>query len=415
MKSTLILPTEECVDSNTLKRALLNYEKVYLKNPDDRDFVSGNDLMSIVVGEVGISLGDAGPAKPLGKEKNYDLNFEKLLEEFKPALKEGSLIVMDKPSDIYHQGIGGGYHIDEIHRFVYWNYRYMLASEDFINAASRGLDRSWLKNNDFDELAPFGGDDGVRHGDELLNNKKNYLGKSDSQEEQIVLTRMIHARIASISRNLMICDRNGLVPFTTNQGYSAVINQMQSNFSTLVSEANDGSTELGNLDLVGKVEKVMFSDFLNHSKISNLTLKQTLKMRTKIWGKYGENKTQLEVALLKIALDTKDLQDFERKIKDQFEKFLKENRDYVHERGNLGIKLACNVGSIITGASFGPAVIQNFISASSIELLLALACPMTFLLAEKRIPEVRNLLKKESDLDRLPAYDLFNYYKPLLK
>lgn len=415
MKSALILPTEDCVDSDTLKRALLNYEKVYLKNPDDRDFVSGNDLMSIAFGGLGMSMGNSGPAKPLGKEKNHDLNFEKLLSQFKPALDEGSLIVMDKPADIYHQGMGIGYHIEELHRFVYWNYRHMLANEEFIRAASRGLDRNWLKENNFDELAPVGGDDGLSHADERLNNKISYLGNYKSEEEHKVLTRMIHARIAAISRNLMICHLKGLVPFTTNQGYSSVINQMQSNFSTLVTEANDGSIELSNLDLIGKVEKVMFSDFLDQSKISNLTLKDTLKLRTKMWGKYGENKTKLEEKLLKIALDSKDLQEFEKKIKDQFEKFLKENRDYVHERGNLGIKLACNVGTIVTGSSFGPAVIQNFISASSIELLMALACPMTFLLAEKRLPDIRNVLKKENELARLPVYDLYNYFKPIIK
>ncbi len=415
MKSTLILPTEDCVSSDTLKRALLNYEKVYLKHPDDRDFVSGNDLLSIASNAPGISLGNAGLAKPLGKEKNHDANFEKILVQFKPAVDEGSLIVMDKPSYLYHQGVGGGYHIDDLHRFVYWNYRYMLSNEEFIRAASIGLDRNWLKENNYDDLAPVGVDDSIKHGDERLNNKIPYLGNYKSDEERIILTRMIHARIAAISRNLMVCHLKDLVPFTTNPGYSSVINQMQTNFSTLVTEAHDGSIEISNLDLIGRVEKVMFSDFLDQNKITDLTLKQTLKLRTKMWGKYGENKVKLEETLLKMALDSKDLNEFEKRIKDQFEKFLKENRDYVHERGNLGIKLACNIGTIATGTSFGPALIQNFISASSIELLMALACPMTFLLAEKRLPDIRKILKQENELTRLPAYDLYNYYKPIIR
>lgn len=415
MTSTLILPTERCVEEETIKRSLLNYEKVYLKNPDDRDFVSGNDLMSIVANAPGMSMGGAGLAKPLGKEKDYDLKFEKLLTTFKPALEEGSLIIMDKPTDIYHQGAGIGYHIDDIHRAVYWNYRHMLASPDFINAASKGIDKTWLKENDFELLAPLGGDDSIKHGDERLNNKISYLGQSDSSEELQVLTRMVHARIASISRNLMLCHLNGLVPFTDNIGYSSVVFQMQRNFAILVNEANDGSIELKNLDLIGKVERVIFSDFLDQEKLRALPAKEVLKYRSKMWGEYGQNKEKLEDTLLKIALDSNDIKDFEKKIKDYFERFLKANSDYLNERGNLGIKLLCNIGTVLTSSTAGPSVIQSFVSAPTLALLMALACPMTFILAEKRIPDIRNILKQNSDLKKLPGYNLYNYFRPIIK
>ncbi len=414
MKSTLVLPTEHCEDSLTIKRALLNYEKVYLKNPEDRDFVSGNDLMSIVSNSPGMSFGNSGFAKPLGKEKNYDLKFEKLLSEFKLALKEGSLVVMNKPQDLYHNGAGIAYHIDDLHRFVYWNYRNMLANEDFIQAASRGLNKNWLFENDFDLLAPSGGDDSIKHADEKLNNKIPYTGQVGSEEELQVLTRMIHARIASISRNLMLCHNHNLVPFTTNVGYSAVVHQLQNNFSDLVNAAYDGSIEIEELDLLGKVEKVMFSDFLDPNKISSLTVKETLKLRSKLWGKYQKNKANLEENLIKVALDTNDLKNFEQEIKKQFQEVLKKNRDFVHERNNLGIKLVCNVGAAGTSSSFAPAVIQSFISAPSLPILLTIACPMAFILAEKRLPDVRNILKQKGDLKKLPAYDLYKYYKPII-
>lgn len=414
MNSTLILPTENCPDKETITRALLNYEKVYLKNPDDRDFVPGTDLLSIVSNAPGMSMGGAGPAKPLGKEKDHDLKFEQLLEIFEYALNEGSLVIMDRPSDIYHQGVGFAYHIDDLHRNVYWNYRHMLANEYFIKAASKGLNRELLTENDLDTLAPIGGDDSVMHADEKLNNKISFSGSTESEEERLLLTRMIHSRVASISRNLMLCHLNNLTPFTTNIGYSAVVHQMQKNFAEIVSEANDGTTELNHLNLLGKVEKIMFSDFLDQEKIKGLSGKAALKYRTRMWGKYGEKKVKLEETLLQIALDTKDERDFEQKIRTQFEKFLKENRDYLHERGNLGIKLACNIGTIATSSAAAPAIIQNFVSAPSIDLLMALACPMTFLLAEKRIPDIRKVLKQKNELKRLPVYDLYNYFRPVL-
>lgn len=414
MKSTLILPTEECVDEFTLKRALLHYEKVYLKHPEDRDFIPGADLMSIVADAPGMSMGGAGFAKPLGKEKNHDEKFEKLLQIFKPAINEGTLVIMDKPADLYRQGGGIGYHIPEEHRAVYWNYRYMLASGEFIKAASKGISTVVLNNNVFDDLAPVGGDDTVKHTDERLNNKVPYLDKIESDEEKEILTRMVHARIASISRNLSVCQTKDLVPFTTNIGYSSVLNQMQGNWTKIVEAANDGSVELTDLDLVGKIENLVFSDFLDKSKIDALSIKQILDNRTKMWGDYCLNKSYLEETLLKIALDSKDQKEFEKKVADLFTKFLKDNRDYIHERGNLGFKIACNIGTIATTSTIGPALLQSFVTASSLGLLMMLACPAAFLLAEKRIPEIRNVLKQNSELKRLPMYDLYNYYKPIL-
>jgi hypothetical protein len=169
------------------------------------------------------------------------------------------------------------------------------------------------------------------------------------------------------------------------------------------------------LDLVGKIENLMFTDFLDQEKIKGLTTKETLKLRTKMWGKYGDSKIKLEEALLKMAVDSKDIKEYEKKVKESFEKFLKDNREYVHERMNLGIKIGCNFGALVSGTSLGPAVIQKFVSASSLEMLMTLACPMVFLLAEKRIPDIRKVLKQRNELKRLPGYDLYNFFKPLTK
>lgn len=412
MNSTLVLPTEACVTSDVLKRALLNYEKVFLKSPDDRDFVNGSDLMSISTNSPGMSMFN-GLAKPLGKEKDYDLKFEKVLDEFKPALDEGSLVVMPVSKDIYNRSLGLGYDIPYIEKFVYFNYRMMIADDKFFKAASAGINRNWLNDNNFEELAPVGADDLLKYANEALNNKKVYSGRVQSEEERSILTRMIHARIASISRNLILCDSNGLAPFTTNIGYSAVINHMQNNFSDLLAEVNDGTLEVDRLDLSGKVEEVIFSDFLNQDKIKNLTVKQTLKLRTKLWGKFNENKSNLDKALLVIASDAKDVEDFRKKVKEQFSKLVKDNRDYLDERGILGVKIAFNFGALASVPSIS-SILQGFIQASSFQSLMAIACPATFVTLEKRVPEILKVLKQRRELMSVPAYNLFNYHKPLL-
>lgn len=417
MKSTLILPSEFCTSSSTVKRALLTYEKVYLKNPDDRDIIPGNDLMSIAAGTtMGMSMGTAGPAKPLGKSPNYDDEFDKLLSEFKGALDEGSLAIMDKPAGLYTPGVGMGYRISDLHIAVYWNYRNMAADSNYIKAASQGLDKSLLpKSSSFDQLAPVGGDDGINHSDERLNNKLKYLGPEASAEELKVLSRMVHARLASISRNLTICDSKGLVPFTTEPGYSSVIQQMQASFGQVLGVVSEVGEPLDDYHLVRKVENIIFKDFLDADKIENLSLKQIQRFRSSRWGRYSDAKSNLEKQLVEFALETSNVAEFNQKVKNEFDNFLSKQSDYIHERTNLGIKILCDVGAAVTGSTMGPSVIQSFIGASSLQVLMALACPASFILAQKRIPEVRNILKKENDLRKLPGYDLYNYYKPLLK
>lgn len=420
MNSTLILPTETCVTSDVLKRALLNYDKVFLKNPADRDFVGGGDVLGLMSGlRVGFTWGQDA-AKPLGKEKDHDVKFKKILQEFKLAIDEGSLVVMGMPDGIYNpsNSISLLHSVPPINAFVYNNYRKMLAEEDFIQAASRGINRDWLNDNDYDELAPKGVEDTAYRTDGAPDNKKIYTGRVRSDEERVVLTRMIYARIASMARNLVLCDVHGLAPFTTNIGYSAVLQKLQSNFSNLVAEVFEGTRDIDDLDLIGKSEKVAFSDFLNQDKINYLTVKQVLKLRTRLWGRYNENKTELEKYLISVALESKDVDEFSKKVKAQFEKLLKDSRDYIHERNTLGIKIALTVAAAASPFVTSPipissAIEQSFTTAP-FGLLMALATPASLLMLEKKIPEIRKVLKQQKDLTKLPSYSLYNYFKPIL-
>lgn len=419
MKTALILPTEYCVTADTIKRALLHYDKVLLKNPDDRDFVNSSDMSVLALNmPFRMSAGNLGPSKLLGKEKDYDLKFEKILSEFSLALSEGSLEVMEMPSDIYNRSnvlqIGGS--VSKFDYFVCQQYKYMVSDSNFIKAASRGLNRKWLNDNDYDELAPKGFFDTNFIINGQIDNRLSYMGPVQMKYEREVLTRMIHARIASVSRNLALCDLNNFVPFADNIGYSSIIQQIQSNFSEIVNMVNDGSIEIEKLDLISKVEKVIFSDFIDQNKINSLSVKDVLKLRTSMWGKYGECKEEFESTLLKLALDTKDENEFTQKVKTQFQVLLKQNRDYIHERGVLSLKLACNIApGVIASITKINGLLQNFISAPTLNVLMGIGCAATVIIANNNIPIILNVLKQKNDLEKLPSYNLFKYYKPLLK
>ena len=87
--NALIVPTEFPPHVNDVKRALLTYDHVNLYAPDDRDLMPSE---SYHMAAFGMPMGFSGvPVRPLGKTAMYDEAFERLLEECRPALDQGSL------------------------------------------------------------------------------------------------------------------------------------------------------------------------------------------------------------------------------------------------------------------------------------------------------------------------------------
>jgi len=71
--NALIIPTESPYDSESIKRALMTYDKVYLFSPDDRDIIPSNIYMQLTTGmPLGMPM---EPVRPLGKTANYDEAF----------------------------------------------------------------------------------------------------------------------------------------------------------------------------------------------------------------------------------------------------------------------------------------------------------------------------------------------------
>ena len=98
MDSCIIVPTETPYDYNTIKRALLTYDKVQLFSPNDRDFIPPKSYLNVFSqwsGGVSFPVNiPVGSILPLGKVENYDYSFERLLDDFASAVKQGALEVL---------------------------------------------------------------------------------------------------------------------------------------------------------------------------------------------------------------------------------------------------------------------------------------------------------------------------------
>jgi len=85
--NSLIISTESPYDPESIKRTLLTYDKIYLFSPENRDIIPSNIYMKLTTGmPMGMSM---EPVRPLSKTADYNSRFEKIVEEFDSAIKQG--------------------------------------------------------------------------------------------------------------------------------------------------------------------------------------------------------------------------------------------------------------------------------------------------------------------------------------
>jgi hypothetical protein len=97
MLDALIIPTERPITELELKRALLTFERVDVLSPEDRDLVPSSTFQSAIC-PFPVPFGmDAGPVLPLGKTRNYDDQWEAVLNSASEAISQGIVRVRSAP------------------------------------------------------------------------------------------------------------------------------------------------------------------------------------------------------------------------------------------------------------------------------------------------------------------------------
>ena len=321
-----------------VKRALMRYDKVLIQSPDDRDVIKkgpppprepiqfsyrAEDMTPEIAERLFNEMDkvDYGPVRPLGKTKNYDQQFEQLYNQFKPAIRQGSLEVINyNPRGSENKPI---VEIAEVvSESIYNHFKNLAFNQEFIAAVSKGIDKKLFKDNQLQLLSPSGSEDhkpmfslntiGGMLMDGTIDTSPIYQGSVRSLEERMLISKMCHARIGAIVKGLSICEAKGLQPFTTDPGFASVLQLLDQKFNEFVKqyqlelEYEEKQTEMEELRLLKRLDDFAFTEYIDAKALEGMSVKQILGTRTKAWSEFSEKRSEMVSKLKKITLENPD-------------------------------------------------------------------------------------------------------------
>ncbi|HET6558369.1 MAG TPA: hypothetical protein VFG54_13710 [Prolixibacteraceae bacterium] len=420
--NSLILPTEQSIDIHDIKRALLTYDKIYIPSPDDRELLPPNTYQNALMASLGfptmpMGIPD-GPIKPLGKTENYDEIFEKVINECKDAISQGSIEILGTPQ--YEESItilGAPIPEDTPNPFfTYMNYRQISENPEFVQLMSKGLEKLNLNNvKDISKLIPSGRESEEQSINDIKRPPKALLNIEGVDKDSIqVLSNLCHTRIGTLVKYLGYSFNKQLHPFTSDLGYANVISKLEFNFIGTIDSIQSDEELLKKQKRLATLHNLIVSEYIDPVKIDNLKINQILKQRTKAWGKTQENRSKLIFELNEIALDCDTDSKFERVCNVKFKDFLKVASDYQHEVDKLRIMLLfdANLFFFMKGQNY--MLFEKILKAPSIETLLIVGA-LGIQLAKQHLTAVLDIVKKAEERREATGYAIYSNYRYLLK
>lgn len=420
--NSIILPTEQPIDIQDVKRALLTYDKIYIPSPDDRELLPPNTYQNALFVSLGfdpmpMGIPD-GPIKPLGKTENYDEVFEKVINECKDAISQGTIEILGAPK--YEESITlfATPVPDDTPNpfFTYINYRQISENSEFVNLMGKGLDKLNLNNiKDVSKLAPTGRESEEQSVNDVKRPPKALLEKKGADNDTIkLLSDLCHTRIGTLVKYLGYSFNKQLHPFTSDVGYANVISKLEFNFIGAIESIQSDEELLKKQKRLATLHNLILSEFIDPSKIDALEINQILKHRTKAWGKTQENRAKLIGELNEIAFDCETDLKFERACQTKFKDFLKVASDYHHEVDKLKIMLLfdSNLFFYMSGQEFQ--LLEKILKAPSLETLLIVG-GLGIQYAKQHLNSVLDIIKKAEERREATGYAIYTNYKYLMK
>lgn len=421
ISNSIILPTEQPVDIQDIKRALITYDKIYIASPDDRELIPSNTYQNALFASLGFptmpfGMPD-GPIKPLGKIDNHDAMFEEVLTLCKDALDQGSLEILSAPQYTQTATFGATPIPEDTPNpyLTYFNYRQISENPEFVKLMSYGLRELQLnKVRDIDSLLPAGRENEEQSVNDQRRPPKAILDSADLDKERAeLISKMCHTRIGTLVKYLGYSFLKNLHPFTTDVGYANVISKLEFNFTGTIESIDTNEELLKRQRRLASLHNLIISEYVDPQKIDALNIKQILKLRTKAWGKTQENRQILMSDLNEIALDCESDDKFERACKIKFDAFLQTTEDYRHEIDKLRLMLLldANILAYINHSDFQ--LLEKLLIAPSFETLLIVG-GMGIQYAKQHLGTIMDILKKADERRITTGYGIYSNYKYLL-
>lgn len=419
--NSIILPTEQPVDIHDIKRALLTYDKVFIPSPDDRELIPPNVYQNVVFQSIGFPAlpigGSFGSVKPLGKVDNYEIEFDKTIEECKNAIREGKIEILGAPKYEESMTIGAIPLPEDTPNplFTYINYRQMAENEEFVKLMSQGFANLNLdKIKDFQKLTPTGQEDQEQSVNDQRRPPKIMLSDSEKNKDKMeIISKMSHTRIGSLSKYLGYSFLKQLHPFTTDIGYANVISKLEYNFIDTIEAIESDELLLKRQKQLALVHNLILNEYINPKMIDKMTVNQILKKRTKAWGKTQEFRNKLISELNEIALDSSTDFQFHKNCKKRFEEYLKVASDYKHEVDKLNLMLLfdANLFFFLRGEAFH--LLEKILKAPSFETLLMVGS-LGVVYAKQHFGTILDIIKQAEEKREATGYAIYSNYKYLL-
>ena len=422
-----LLPIEQPPSLNDIKRALLSFDKIVVPSPDDRELIPPNIYQSIRTG-MALPFGfPIGAVRPLGKVPTYNSEFQQVWESLAFARKQGTVEVRSAPKYTTQMTIGATPIPENIPppNKTYGIYRALVANPTMVTAISRGLDDlPFLKAEELEELAPIGADDQDFqchiNGQATLSpypQKSVYNGFVQEEAQRALLTRICHARLGTVAKSLLTCEKDELVPFTGDSGMAAAIQMLDAQKDRTVT--NILENEPSDIELYKRLnwlQHVVVREFIDTETLEEMTVQQVLKLRTKAWGEANMARIELQNSLKLLALDTKDFDEFSARCRSEIKSYKKVQSALNHELMNFGIKTVSNIGMGVVktvGLGAGGTILHKILAVGSPELALILGgLYYTFKIGGDELIQLRNYWKKKGEAEGSAGYALSRTYLP---
>lgn len=362
-----------------------------------------------------------GPVRPLGKIDGYDEQFGRVVEQASAAIKQGSLVILDTPSNSDEVTVGFKPPDPDWPNppLVYALYREMATSDEFLRTISRGLDAIALQSLDnLDALAPIGVDD--RGFKQWINTTELpppppaaiYPGLVGSEEELAFYSRLCLARLGSIAKNFIRCHDKNLVPFSGDLGIASTIQLISRNCSTaLASVSAENSEQESYIRRLGIFDNLVVSKYIRSDFAQSMAVSDILRLRSKSWGKSDEARIHLSRTIKELSLECQSDTDFNNSCVSEIEKYRKAKADHEAELSAFRIRLMCDIGIASCGISAGMEIAQRIFRVGSYESALVAGAALIKKVQEYA-PHVQKLIDESKAMKDLAGFALMRTYQP---
>src|SRR5579872_612330 len=348
----LLLQTEFPPLLDDIKRALLTYDHVYLYAPDDRDIMP-SELYNAAA--FGLPMGFGGvPVRPLGKVIDYDDAFQRTVEQCEAAFDQGCLSILPCAAPHVDPTMQGARLVlgtpptppnqPNPQRLLGY-YRALATLSSMVTGIGRSLDAlPLLTDANVERIAPKGIDDQKVTFEVVGATQKTslpavalYEGFAHTDDERVVLTRICLARLAALVRALAHCEMLGLQPYTTDVGYSSVLQQLSANARDAIVEATqdqEADIDAVAARLLSRLHNLVMSEFIDQEAVHAMSVSEVLKLRSKSWGTAGEQREAMMRSLWLLSRNAKNSEDFDQACRTTLEEYRRARSDRKSTRLN---------------------------------------------------------------------------------